>query len=41
MGRLDLDRVGGLAPNLDIFFAPSSCTAGRIYSNPTCVAEGG
>jgi hypothetical protein len=39
MGRMDLDTVSGSALNLDMFFAPSSCTANRIYSSLTCVAE--
>jgi hypothetical protein len=39
MGRIDLDTVSRLALNLDIFFAPLSCTANRIYSSLTCVAE--
>jgi hypothetical protein len=39
MGRVDLDAVGGLASNLDMFFAPLSCTAGTICSRLTCVAE--
>jgi hypothetical protein len=39
MGRVDLDAVGGLALNLDMFFALLSCTANRIYSGLTCVVE--
>jgi hypothetical protein len=39
MGRVDLDAVGGLALNLDMFFAPSSYTANRICSSLTYVAE--
>jgi hypothetical protein len=39
MGRVDLDAVSGSAPNLDMFFAPSSCTANRICSSLTYVVE--
>jgi hypothetical protein len=39
IGRVDLDAVGRLALNLDIFFALLSCTASIIYSSLTCVAE--
>jgi hypothetical protein len=39
IGRVDLDAVGGLALNLDMFFALLSCTANRICSSLTCVAE--
>jgi hypothetical protein len=39
MGRVDLDAVGRLALNLDIFFALLSCTASIIYSSLTYVAE--
>jgi hypothetical protein len=39
IGRVDLDAVGGLAPNLDMFFALLSCTANRICSSLTCVVE--
>jgi hypothetical protein len=38
-GSVDLVSVGGFALNLDMFFAPTSCTICRICSNPTCVAE--
>jgi hypothetical protein len=39
MGRVDLDAVGRLALNLDMFFALSSCTASTICSRLTCVVE--
>jgi hypothetical protein len=39
MGRVDLDAVGRLALNLDMFFALLSCTTNRICSSLTYVAE--